>query len=91
MFKAFKQPKCVPRYIDMNALKKSICHIIKPNSNKTLNITFKDLLLRLPKLLSEKMKENISVAIIFVALLHLSNEHNLHLENYNDEIIISQG
>lgn len=75
----------------MNVLKKSICNIIKPDGNKTLNVTFKDLLLRLPKLLTEKTKENISVAIVYVALLHLSNEHNLHLENDNDEIIISQG
>lgn len=63
---------------------------IKPNGEESINISFTDLILNLPKLLPENMKENISVSVIYVALLHLCNEYSLHLENKNDEILISQ-
>lgn len=75
----------------MSLLKKNMCNIIKPDGNEAVNITFKDILSRLPKLLSENMMKNISVPVITVALLHLANEHKLHLENCNDDIMISQG
>ncbi|XP_025207798.1 uncharacterized protein LOC112603457 [Melanaphis sacchari] len=77
-------------YIDIHQLKKYIMNIIKPDGKKTINISFADLLLKLPKLLPENMKENISVSVIYVALLHLCNEYSLCLENKNDEILISQ-
>lgn len=65
-------------------------NIIKPNGEETINILFSDLILNLPKLLPENMKENISVSIIYVALLHLCNEYSLCLESKNDDILISQ-
>lgn len=91
VFKESEFPCSGSRYIDMKELKMYINDIIKLNSHKTLNITFKDLILQLHKSLSEEMKKNLSVAVIYVALLHLSNELNLHLENNNNEIIITQG
>ncbi|XP_026805004.1 uncharacterized protein LOC113548360 isoform X2 [Rhopalosiphum maidis] len=77
-------------YIDMHELKKCIMSTIKPDGEKTINISFADLLLKLPKVLTENMKENISVSVIYVALLHLCNEYSLNLESKNDEILISQ-
>ncbi|XP_027843468.2 uncharacterized protein LOC114124420 [Aphis gossypii] len=77
-------------YIDMHELKKYIMNIIKPNGEETINISFADIILNLPKILPENMKENISVSVIYVALLHLCNEYSLCLENKNDEILISQ-
>lgn len=78
-------------YIDMHELKKYIISIIKPDSENTENISFADLLLKLPKLLPENMKENISVSVIYVAVLHLCNEYSLCLETKNGEIFISHG
>lgn len=75
----------------MNQLKKYIMNIIKPDDEETLNISFADLLLRLPKLLPDNMKENITVSVIYVALLHLCNEHSLCLEDRNGDIFIVQG
>lgn len=75
----------------MHKLKQIIIKIIKPDDHITMNISFKNLLLRLPELLPENMIDNISVQIVFVALLHLCNEYNLHLENNNNQIMISQG
>uniref|UniRef100_A0A2S2NN22 Condensin complex subunit 2 n=1 Tax=Schizaphis graminum TaxID=13262 RepID=A0A2S2NN22_SCHGA len=77
-------------YIDMHKLKKYIMSTIKPDGEKTINISFADLLLKLPKFLPENMKKNISVSVIYVALLHLCNEYSLRLESKNDEILISQ-
>ncbi|XP_060834343.1 uncharacterized protein LOC132917566 isoform X2 [Rhopalosiphum padi] len=77
-------------YIDMHKLKKYIMSTIKPDGEKTINISFADLLLKLPKFLPENMKENISVSVIYVALLHLCNEYSLSVESKNDEILISQ-
>lgn len=74
----------------MHELKKYIMNIIKPNGEETINISFADIILNLPKILPENMKENISVSVIYVALLHLCNEYSLCLENKNDEILISQ-
>jgi len=75
----------------MHKLKKYILNIIKPDGNIVLSITFEDLLLQLPEILPENMKNNLHVAVIYVALLHLANEHNLHLETNGNEIKISQG
>jgi len=75
----------------MHQLKKYVMNIIKPYGENSVNISFADLLLRLPKLLPENMKENISVSVIYVALLHLCNEHSLCLEDKNGDIFISQG
>ncbi|XP_022166487.1 uncharacterized protein LOC111031018 [Myzus persicae] len=82
---------CSSGYLDMNQLKKYIMNIIKPDDEETLNISFADLLLRLPKLLPDNMKENITVSVIYVALLHLCNEHSLCLEDRNGDIFIVQG
>lgn len=65
-------------------------NIIKPDSEKLVNISFGDLILTLPMFLPENMKENISVPVIYVALLHLCNEHSLCLEDKNDDIFITQ-
>jgi len=81
---------CNSGYIDMHQLKRYIMNIIKPDNEKSVNISFGDLILTLPKLLPENMKENISVSVIYVALLHLCNEHSLCLEDKNGDIFISQ-
>lgn len=73
----------------MHELKTCMINIIKPpNGNKRIKLTFKDLLLELPKLLSDSSRENISVALIFNALCHLCNEYHLRLKNNGNEIII---
>jgi len=74
----------------MHKLKKYILKIIKPDDNIILTYTLKDLLLQLPDLLPENMINNIDVSVVYVALLHLANEHNFLLENKGDELIISQ-
>jgi len=75
----------------MHQLKKYIMNIIKPDDEKTVNFSFSDLLLRLPTLLPDNLKENITVSVIYVALLHLCNEHSLCLEDKNGDIFILQG
>lgn len=75
----------------MYELKKCIINVIKPGSKNVVNITFRDLLKRLPQSLPKSMIANVNVAIIFVALLHLCNEHILNLKDDNNEIYISQG
>lgn len=75
----------------MYELKKCIISVIKPGGKNVINITFRDLLQRLPQSLPESMVENVNVAIIFVALLHLCNEHILNLKDDDNEIYISQG
>jgi len=74
----------------MYQLKKYIMDIIKLDGEIT-NISFSHLLVKLPKLLPENMKENINVSVIYVALLHLCNEHSLCLEDKNGDIFITQG
>jgi len=74
----------------MHQLKKYIVNIIKPDSEKPVNISFGDLIVTLPKFLPENMKKYISVPVIYVALLHLCNEHSLRLEDINDELFIFQ-
>eukprot|EP00102_Acyrthosiphon_pisum_P014070 XP_008183915.1 PREDICTED: uncharacterized protein LOC100570658 [Acyrthosiphon pisum] len=77
-------------YIDMQELKKYIMDVIKPDGEK-INILFSYLVEELPKFLSNSMKKNINVPVIFVALLHLCNEHSLCLQKINDEILITEG
>lgn len=74
----------------MHQLKKYIMDVIKPDGEK-INISFSNLLVGLPKFLPENMRKNINVSVVYVALLHLCNEHSLYLEDKNDDIFISQG
>ncbi|KAL4089054.1 hypothetical protein QTP88_024132 [Uroleucon formosanum] len=76
-------------YVDMHQLKKYIMDVIKPDGEK-INISFSNLLVGLPKFLPENMRKNINVSVVYVALLHLCNEHSLYLEDKNDDIFISQ-
>lgn len=56
-----------------------------------INIKFSDLYQMLPKKLTPNMANDLSVAIDFVALLHLCNENNLHLIGEDlEDIIITQ-
>jgi len=64
--------------------------VIKPDGEKT-NILFSSVLEELPKFLPENIKKNINVSVIYVALLHLCNEHSLCLQDINGEILITQG
>jgi len=73
----------------MQELKKSIMVVIKPDGKKT-NTLFSYLVEELPKFLSENMRKNLNVQVIFVALLHLCNEHNLRLQNIDGELFIIQ-
>lgn len=63
-----------------------------PNDDAKLSTTLTKIYKDLPKKLSSTMSENLSVPLVFVALLHLANEHNLNLDN-NDtlsEVFITQ-
>ncbi|XP_060873433.1 uncharacterized protein LOC132947207 [Metopolophium dirhodum] len=83
-------PTCNSGYIDMQELKKYIMYVIKPDGERT-NILLSYLIEELPKFLSENMKKNINVSVIFVALLHLCNEHSLSLQDINGDVLITQG
>lgn len=74
----------------MYTLKECILNIIKPDGKITLTLTFKDLLQRLPELLPKNTIDNINVSVIYVALLHLANEHNFNIETKSNDLIISQ-
>lgn len=91
LFKDFEISNYNPEYIDIYELKKYIIGIIKPDGHNISKMTFKDLVVKLSNILPQEMKNNVTVAIIYVTLLHLTNEHNLYLTHLdNNNILISQ-
>ncbi|XP_050529373.1 condensin complex subunit 2-like [Daktulosphaira vitifoliae] len=74
---------CKPEvHLDIGTLKKQIieiinkeCIISSSSSNWSSALSFKDLLIKL----NFFKREDLSVPLVFVALLHLSNEHSLSL------------
>lgn len=91
LFKDSEISNANPQYIDIYELKKYVIGIIKPDGHNISKITFKDLVVKLSNILPQEMKNNVTVAIIYVTLLHLTNEHNLYLTHLdNNNILISQ-
>lgn len=91
LFKDSETANDNPEYIDIYELRKYVICIIKPDGHNISKITFKDLVIKLSNILPQEMKNNVTVAIIYVTLLHLTNEHNLYLTHLdNNDILISQ-
>lgn len=52
--------------------------------------SFQDIYSKLPVLLSKNMQESLSPAVAFYSILHLANEHRLHLLRNGEEDFVIQ-
>lgn len=65
--------------VDIQLLKNELWEVMK-NSNSSDKVCFKSLMRKYP------IGEDITSSYVFICLLHLSNENNLHLENIDGDI-----
>lgn len=82
--------------INMRHVKSSLWELLRENEGQVgetmeQTMAFTDVCKKLPSKLPQQDAQAISVALTFVSVLHLANEHGLELKNENDEIIIAKG